>query len=386
MKKIRRISISIRGFTITQTMVSLLATSAMGVGMVNYLKKNNTNLRSSDMTEELRNAGQNAQLALTDDLTQVTFINPPCTNNAPTGVTPTIACASVKVRAGITPLPGKHKDNVSSMTDFQLPSNINYPANSITEINDSVRLVLYDFAQSFNCRLSARHGTANPSATVESLWVDPNCDLKLTIGKIYVLVQSWSSTTAYASVFQVTGLGTLQAMAGTGYQGLAGPTQEIQVDIASSNNRFNQVGGLGISGFTSEARIFPAKLVEWSVKTDGGLYRREVKPGTADTTGFQSWKLVQKQVESFHILPVTVTTAGATEHNRSMTFCTSADTDFANCDGPEDIRGVNAHIIFKSSRATNDERTFTNAMQTSSTADKYPRLETKFFVAMRNFN
>jgi len=353
-----------RGFTLAEAMISMLVISALGLGIAKYMKKSNSTLRSSDMTEELRSVSEQVQSLIATDLSQVAFVNPLCVGNSPTGVTPTINCSSVKIRGGITILPGTDKTDVHAMTSFGLPANYTSSAASLTKSTDSFRLVVYDQIDNFSCRL----GTADPSLVAEQFSVDSACTPNLAVGKLYVVVQSFGTagTVAYANLVQVTAINT--------------GTHLISISTGSSN-RYNQTGGIGISGFTQRAMIFPVKMVEWSIASDG-VYRREISPSSSDLVGLGTWRQISPRVESMQAKPVTITSTVATEHNRTLSGLDAADE---NMDGIEDLRGLQVDLILKSARVDTSGKTYTNSHNSSATADTYPRQQTKFFTAMKNF-
>jgi hypothetical protein len=156
---------------------------------------------------------------------------------------------------------------------------------------------------------------------------------------------------------------------------------DIQIDTSSSTSLYNQTGGLGLSGFTGEARIYPVKLVEWAVSTSGGLYRREVKPTSADTTGFQSWTLMQSSVEGIQFTYVTAAGSSSWTHNRTLTWTSNSGNN-----GVEDIRGVTPWMVLKSSKPTPDQTTDDNPLTSTVESDNYSRKDIKFFVSFRNFS
>jgi hypothetical protein len=353
-------------------MIVILLTSALGIGITSYMKKNQSGMRSADLNDEIRSSGEYLRKKLMDDLQPLVFVNPSCATNLPTGATNiTVPCSDIKIRGGITPLPGALKADVEAMSDFAVPGNLTASVSSLTNSSDAIRLVQYDFTNAVNCRISRTHaGGPNPSTTAERMWFPvSSCNSILQVGKLYALIENISpttnATTAFANIFQVTDKSTVSG--------------EIQIDAVSSGNRFNQVGGLGLSGFSNQARVFPVKMVEWAAAPDG-IYRREIIPSSSDMIGFQPWVKIQSNVEGIIFKPLTNTSAGPIEHNRTMNFNSEASND-----GIEDILGVSPFFVIKSARATQEAgQVFDNPLTAAVENDAFPRMPMKFFVSMRN--
>ncbi|MBN8555779.1 MAG: hypothetical protein J0L93_10070 [Deltaproteobacteria bacterium] len=369
------------GFSLIELSISLLLVSAFGLGIAGYMKKTNTTLRGADITDDLRTSLGLTQKRLMDDIKQTAKVYPSCSSNQASSAA-TAACTDLKIRGAFVPLPGTDKADVDAMTGFALPSNLSDSNSTLSKSTDSIILAQYDFSQTFDCRLNSSHtGGSNPSTTsgtstgAERLWASWDaCHNKLSVGKLYVLLETFTASgvsTSFGNVFQITSL----TDAGT-----RPSTNDIQIDAASTNNLFNQQGGLGLSGFTSNARIYPIKLVEWTVASTGGLYRREIKPSSGDLSGYQAWVQVQANVEGIQFYPLTITTTSAVEHQRTMQF-----TSNANNNGVEDIRGISPWVVLKSNKASQDGTTYDNPQTASSENDAYPRKNAKFFVQMRNF-
>ena len=364
-----------RGFSLTELMVASLLIAALGMGVTSYLKKSKSTMVTGDINDTVRNSSSFVQKLLTSDLQQVVYLNPSCDTNQASSVATTL-CSNVKVRGGITPLPGLDKTGVNALTSFGLPGNITASTASLSNSNDGIRLLEFNFANTFTCRLNPRHSGVNPSQTsgtgsgAERMWAHPQCAGNLSVGGLYVLMQEFSSV-VYSNVFQITAMSTVT---------LADTTTELQIDAQSTSNSFNQPGGLGLSGYTNEARIYPVKFVEWTADSTG-LWKRDITPTSTNMTGYQSWVKIQGDVEGIQFYPLTVPTAGPVEHQRTMQYT----SDTAN-NGIEDIRGVSPRFVIKSNRATQEiGKTYTNPLLSSPTADAYPRKETKFFVNLKNY-
>lgn len=372
---------NISGFSLIELSVSLLLVSAMGLGISNYLSKNTKNLSSSDTLRELDQDVRLVNRQLTEDIRQAVFINPSCLGNALSSST-SINCSSIIIRGGVTPLPATNKSDLNVNSDFSLPSNLEVDVDNLTKETDAVRLALFDFDDQFDCALYKDESVQpiNPSQSTEELYLDSDCVSKISAGKIYIIVEpSSDNSTVYSNVFQITSITD-----SSGY---------LTVETSSISNKYNQAGGLGLSGFTSQSRIFPIKLVEYAVdQTNLGLYRREISPTSQDMTGLGSWKVVNSKVEGIHFHPITVTSAGATEHNRSMILGADIDgngtidiTDPENNDGIEDIRGLSPRLVLRSSSETNSEIGTDNPMTSAVESDNYGRRELKFFAGLKNF-
>lgn len=353
----------------------MLSISALGLGLANYLKKNSTNLQSSELDREIDTDTRVINQQIDLDLKQAIYLNPSCADN-PKNAEATIACSEIKVRGGITPLPGKNRDDLNALTNFRVPSNISDAPGDLPLESDAVRIVQFDFDSEFDCALyKDRPSDDNPAMASEKIYFNGNCEDSLSVGQVYVLVdqEPGTNTSTFSSLFQIT---DLTAVGGS-------PAQYVDVDIASSDNRFNQVGGLGISGYTSQARIFPVKIIEYAVDTAGatGLYRREFSPNENDFVGAGNWISLHKQIESIQFYPVTVSTS-ATVHNRTMSFDSS---DTLN-DSVEDIRGLSTRYVIKSRNEQTNGEGVDNPMTALVENDRHLRKEVKFFSELRNFS
>lgn len=370
-------------------MIALLVISAIGMGITRYLKKTASVARDSQGTEENRQKIQMISKLLREDLQQAVYLNPSCTTNAaPNSSSPiNTPCSDIQVRAGIQPYPGTNLSTIDALSVLTPPANLESATNALGVANDSLRILRYDFTGSFNCRLNRSTAVrpTNPSQTsgtgsgAERLWADSTCNGLLSVGGLYVITEvfdtdlnSTASTdlVPYSNLFQIT------ALTDTG--------SDLQIDAASSNNRFNQVGGLGRSGYSNKARIYPVKFIEWSYD-DGsgsqaaGLYRREIDPTSANLLGYGSWKLIDPTVIGLQFYPLTVTTTTPVVHQRTMQFDGNV-----NNNGLEDIKGVSPRIVIQGDKIQSTEKTFDNPLTSAVETGKFPISDTKFFVEMRN--
>jgi len=133
-------------------MITLLLVSALGLGIANYMKKNNEVLSSDTTIQEVNGDVNTLNLQLSRDLEQVAYINPSC-NDHPMNSSTAIDCSSILIRGGIIPLPGTTKDDVTAMIDFNLPSNYDSAENTLTKDDDSIRISVFNFTDNFNCSL-----------------------------------------------------------------------------------------------------------------------------------------------------------------------------------------------------------------------------------------
>jgi len=367
-----------RGFTLIQTMMSLMIVTTLSMGMTKYLKANQSNLRSGDLAGEVRTSTQVVHRRLTDDFKQIAKVNPSCTGNPASGVTVTTLCTDIKVGGPIIPLPGYNKGDVTSLSNMSTISNLTAASASLTNGNDAIRVVLYDFTGSMNCRLNSAHVGANPSTTAgsalgaERMWARyTECNGKLNTNGLYILEQAFGSSpnmVVYSNLFQITAL-TVQG-------------SEIQIDLQSSQSIFNQVGGMGLSGYSGTARIFPVKMVEWAVDPGPpatGLWRREIKPATGNANGYQSWVQVEDDVEGIQFDPVTINSTAVTVYHRTM--AAAYGTSLSSL---QTLHGLNPHFVIKARRQATDATLYSNPLVTSSTTDHYPRKEMYFYVNVSN--
>lgn len=379
-KKLHRLSIrkTPKGFSLVQLSIATLLMSSLGIGVTTYMKRQNLELRKSDLRDDVRTSGGVAAKLLIDDIKQAVFLNPSSTTN-PASSSVTTPASAIQVRAGVTPIPGVSKEDVDAMTTLWLPSNITADASDLEKSSDAIRLVEYDYTGTWGCRLNPRHSGSNPSTSQERLWIQrSSClnasnEIRIAQGKIYIIVESFgtASPVTYSNLFQITAPPTDLGVA----------ADEILVEASSSSNLFNQNDGLGLSGFTNAARIYPVKLVEWAVGDSGGLYRREIKPTADDTSGYQSWTLMQANVESIQFNYITSNGVDAWTHSRTMTW--TSDT---HNDGVEDIQGVLPWFVIKSAKPNPDSVTDDNPLTALVESDHYSRKDFKFFVDFRNYS
>jgi len=353
-----------RAFTLIELMIALLLVSTLTLLMTNFFKKSSGNLSESERANVLESEALLTTKFLNDEIRQAVYLNPSCVGNPMVAANTTLACAGVIIRGGIVPLPGMTQEDVTALTDFTTPANIAAAAATLTEDNDSIRLVLFD--EDVDCSLD-RSIVSNPSDSLERFWVNSTaCANELVLGQLYVMMETVGAE-VYSNLFQITAI-----------DNVAAPSQ---IDITSTASLFNSVGGLGIAGYSNNARIYSVKLVEYAVSSASqGLWRREIKPTGAGLSGTGSWVALQSRVEGLQFMPLTVTTAGPISHTRTMQF--TADN---RNDGLEDIRGVSPRVVLKSDRAEPTTVVYDNPITTSVVEDDhYARREINFFISMFN--
>jgi len=375
-----------RGFSLIELMIAIALLSFLGLEIAQYLKRQQATMLASESSEANLQRSEIVKQLFNGDLKNAVYIQPSCEENPGPNRDVDRPCAEIKIPSGFMIYPGAGYTELNGATDILPPDNLEANVEDLTYASDAIRFALYDFEGSFNCSLS-KEESVNPSITdsvggeAERLWAGPECEDLIEEGHLYVLVEMFDedpySYTAddyiqYANVFQATDVSV-------------DPGVEVQIDALSTENLFNQPGGLGLSGYSNYARIYPIKFVEWAYD-DGsgdhakGLYRREIIPTAQDPEGYQDWKLIDATVDGIQFYPVTIGSAGFTQHNRTMSF---DDTDTAN-DGMEDIRGVTTRIVFKSPRARTDGSTYDNPLTDTVESDAYPRLDTSFYVGLQN--
>jgi hypothetical protein len=350
-----------------ELMIGLLLISSLGLILTSYFRKSSENLASGERSSLLESESLMTSKLLSEEIMQSVFLNPSCDNN-PLSAAVTLDCDEVVVRGGVIPLPGVSQEDVSAMVDFETPANIEDPSNSLTDDNDAVRLLQYD--ADIECPLD-RAQANNPSLTQEVLWANATaCAGELIQGRLYILVETVGGA-VFSQLFQVTNTPAADVAAGGA----------LRVELSSTNSPFNSANGLGIAGYSSAARIYSVKLVEYAVSsTDEGLWRREIRPEGSDLSGYQDWVLVQPRVENLQLFPMTLTTAAAIAHNRTMQFTTNQMNN-----GLEDIRGVSPRIVLKSNREDSTGVTYDNPITGSVTeSDSFPRKELNFFISLVN--
>ena len=369
-KTAKRSNVGRGGFTLIELMISLLIVSFLGLSYTYVMKKNQTAIRSSDNESSLSTELSLVRKTLEADLRQVAMVYPSCTGNPGTPATTTL-CTSIKVASGYMPLPGMELTDVSALSNFSVPAHYNATTSSLTKSSDALRIVVYNLSGAFNCRLNG-YRSPNPSTTaLERLWpLRQGCTGNLAVGGLYVAAEDMG-TRVFSEIFQITALSDLG--------GVATSVDQLQVDANSASNNFNPVGGLGNSGFSNAARIFPVKMIEWAYQTGQGLFRRDIIPSQTNMTGYGTWRLISSSIEGIQFFPVTITATGAVQHNRTMQL--TGDT--AN-NGVEDIRGVNVRYVVKSSKANADDVTYDNPITAAAENDHYPRQEALFYVDFPN--
>ena len=239
-------SIRLKGFTLIEVMIVFFVLSYLVLGVAHFVRTTQQTLQGGENTNSMRAESLVVRQFLQNDIAQVVFLNPSCDENQMNSAAVT-DCDMIKIHGGITPLPGMTRVEVNALTHFLAPATLESNPDTLIIENDALRLILFNFSGVYNCALAKNHTGSNPSQTpgngngAERFWADAaTCNGKLNVGGLYVLTETDSVTeTAYANVLQITAIQD---------QGL-----ELQIDAASSNNSFNQTGGLGLSGYTLNA-------------------------------------------------------------------------------------------------------------------------------------
>jgi len=373
------------GFSLIELMIALATISVLGIGLSKYIKQSQKAMRDSLPMSSASGTSTLIKKRLAQDLQEVAFLRPSCEEKPAPSVDVDRPCADIKVQSGFMIYPGASKTTMTSLTSLSQPDNLEADASSLDFESDAIRIALFDYNDSFNCSLK-KGGTVNPSVedevgSGEILRAGPECEGLIQEGQVYAIVEmfdldpyspSADDLSPYANVFQVTDLEVEEDV-------------EVRITALSTNNLFNQPGGLGLSGFSEYARIYPIKFVEWAVH-DGssgqsaGLYRRELSPTAGQLSSFGEWTLIEPTIEAIQFYPATISVGSFTQHNRTMAFDA---TDSFN-DGMEDIRGVGIRMIVKSSTPTSDATTYDNPLTAAVEADQYPRSDSSFFIDFRN--
>jgi len=351
------------GFTLTELAIGMLIASLLVLGATKYFKSQATALQDSDADRQIDQEADLVAKRLSQIIQDAVFVNPPCDGN-PASSASVLSCSVVKIRGGIVPLPGSEASDVMALNSFALPSNLTISPSELTKTNDALRVVKFDFdGAPFDCSLD-RSVETNPSVDQEKLWVETSCASKLTRNKLYVIAEQFSGV-AYASVFQITNI------------------SGNEVSTSSSGNLFNQTGGLGRSGFTRAARLFPVRLEEYALDASAlTVVKREISPGGVDQSGVGAWSSYVTGVETIQFWPVTIASTGSFQHQRTMSF--SADP--AN-NGVEDIRGVIPWFVLKGLvELTDSSKSSDNPFTSVVESDGVRRSERRFFVRMDNFS
>lgn len=339
-------------FSLIELMVALLIVSALGISITQFMRKQSTSLKESTSSRSLERENALISTFLRNDIAQAVYLNPACDDSL-SGAS--MDCDLVPYRAGIMPIPGTSKESLNSISSYGLPSNL-YDS-SFSYVSDALRILEYDFEGQFDCTLD-RSIANNPPTSTESFTVSADCASQLETGKIYVMVEEINST-LYSNVFQITDI--------------SGTDIEISSSATSDSPLFNQVGGLGDSGFSNEARIFPVRIVELAVSSSGGLYRRITSPSSSDSSGIGSWKAINDRVETVQYF---YTDDSSVEYYRALT----SGVD------PVTIRGVSPWFVTRASTTSRDSDLVDNPMTSAVENDKYERNQVRFFVAMHNFS
>jgi type II secretory pathway pseudopilin PulG len=132
LKKILKNSKSNKAFSIIEIMIVLLLMSALGMGVMNFMRQNQANLKTSDISDEIRTAASSVNKLLKNDLSQVVYLNVSCADNQ-ANTQSTVACSDIKIRSGITPLPGVDKTDVTALTSFGIPANLSADPATLTK-------------------------------------------------------------------------------------------------------------------------------------------------------------------------------------------------------------------------------------------------------------
>lgn len=351
-----------RGFSLIELMIVALIVSALGLGLSIYLKRSSVQLRSNDQRESLRSQVQIAENLLKRELQQIVFINPACINNKPSGLEPTADCAGIKVRSGFTPYPGHSKEEMDTRVDLSLSSNLEADPASLSFESDAARIVVYDFDGGYHCPLDENVAN-NPAPSSFRIWASETCT-GLELGRLYILTEEMNGQ-VFSNLFQITEL--------TGGSGSA-----YRIDM-NPGGLFNQSDPMSASLFSTKARIFPVKLVEYAIGNEGGLYRREIRPTSGNLSGYQEWTELLAEVEGLQFKMVTITTSEVHTHWRVMNF---DNNDLNN--GIEDIRGVSPRIVLKLNREDPNQQLYDNPLTSLIENDHFPRQETNFYINFKN--
>lgn len=359
-------------FTLIELMIAILLLSAITMGMAKYLKSNSASMSTSTLSEEMQSTLSRIRSKIDADIKQAVGLNPSCEDNAPSTFS-SGDCSSIEVLGGIVPLPNSYQADVDGLTTMDSPANLTDSSSGFTNHSDALRILQYDFEGGFNCSLNSRHtSSANPSSSSQRFWAHPQCQSLLEEGGLYIISEEIDDDEViYSNIFQITAITS---------QTLIDGTIDLQIDYSSSNNLWNQSTNFGDAGYSSRARIYRVKVVEYAVASEGGLWRREITPSTNDLSGYQSWELVEPGVESLQFAYTLGNASNRTAHSRSLSFTSDAWNN-----GLEDIFGVTPHFVLKSDKPTSDSsKTFDNPLTSAVETDSYPRKEAYFFVAMRN--
>ncbi len=351
-----------KGFSFVETMITAFLVSSLALGLSIYMKRAGIELRSSDQSENLRIQSQAAELALKNDIRQIVFINPSCDSNAPAERDIGASCSEIIIKAGVTPYPGESRQTINARFDLEISQNTSANRSDLNFLSDAVRLVLFDFSENYFCRLDSST-TANPSALQYSMQAAASCP-EFQLGGLYVLMEEMGGR-VFSNLFQITDLA-----------GGSGSPYSISTAF---DGLYNQSAPLGASGFSNQAKIFPVYLVEYAVGSEGGLYRREIRPTASDRNGFGQWTLVHSLVEALQFSFVTLPEDGPRNYLRTLHFSgSSLDRQLS------DLRGLNAHLVLKSEKSHPKQTSSNNPLTEVIENDGYARHDSHFFINFRN--
>ena len=354
-----------RGFSFTETLITTFLVSSLALGLSIYMKRSGLELRSSDQSENLRSQIDLTQNQLKNDVRQIVYINPACDENAPADRTVSAACYEIIIKAGFTPYPGESRQVMNARFDLEVSDSTDAAAGELSFISDGARLVLFNFEETYFCRLD-ENVALNPSSDDDyALTASSSCP-ELQLGGLYVIMEDMGNE-IFSNLFQITAL--------------SGGSGSPYVITAAYEGIFNQSAPLGASGITNKAQIFPVYLVELAVSNDGGLYRREIRPQASDFDGYGDWVLMNSLVEALQFSFLTLPETGVKNYIRTLDFSGSEfDKQLS------DIRGLNAHIVLKSEKSHPKQRASDNPLTASIENDGYARKDSHFYINFRNAN
>lgn len=353
-----------RGFSFTETLITAFLVSSLALGLTIYMKRSGLELRSSDQSENLRSQVDLTQNQLKNDIRQVVYINPACDENAPADRAVTAACSEIIFKAGFTPYPGESRQAMNGRFDLEISDSTDVAAEELSFMSDAARLVLFDFEETYFCRLD-ENVALNPSSDDDyALTASSDCP-ELQLGGLYVIMEDMGNQ-IFSNLFQITAL-----------SGGGGSPYVITADYVGL---FNQSAPLGASGFTNKAQIFPVYLVEFAVSTEGGLYRREIRPQASDD-GYGDWALVNSLVEALQFSFLTLPETGVKNYVRTLNFSGSEfDKQLS------DLRGLNASLVLKSEKSHPKQIASDNPLTATIENDGYARKDSHFYINFRNAN
>lgn len=354
-----------RGFSFTETLITAFLVSSLALGLSIYMKRSGLELRSSDLSENLRAQIDQAQNQLKNDIRQIVYINPSCDENAPADRAVSTACSEIIIKAGFTPYPGESRQAMNARFDLEVSDRTDVAATELSFMSDAARLVLFDFEETYFCRLD-ENVVLNPSPDDDyAMTASSDCP-ELQLGGLYVIMEDMGNQ-IFSNLFQITAL--------------SGGGGSPYVITAAFEGIFNQSAPLGASGFTNQAQIFPVYLVELAVATDGGLYRRELRPHASDFDGYGNWALVNSLVEALQFSFVTLPETGVKNYVRTLDF-SGSDLD----QQLSDLRGLSTHIVLKSEKSHPKQTGSDNPLTAAIENDGYARKDSHLYINFRNAN